>query len=382
MQPVKIGIVGCGTISGIYLKNLVSSSRSKSSPARTSSSSRARARAEEFGVPKACTVDGLLADPEIEIVINLTIPAAHGEVALAALEAGKSVYNEKPLAITRDEARQLLERRRRERPCASAARPTPSWAAAYRRCRKLIDDGAIGEPGRGHRLHASHGPESWHPDPDFYYQLGGGPMFDMGPYYLTALVSLIGPGAAGHRLGPDHLPRAHDHQRAEARQTITVDTPTHVAGRARLRQRRVGTIVTSFDVWEPTLPRIEIYGTEGTLSRARPQHLRRPGAPPPGRRCRVERRAADARLHREQPRPRRGRHGARAAPGPAHRASGELAYHVLDIMHAFHDASAERPRHPGEHLSTTGRSPTRAPSRTARRVTLVGAEGGFLCVSP
>ena len=132
-------------------------------------------------MPKACSVAELLADPAIEIVLNLTIPNAHAEIALAALEAGKSVYNEKPLASSREDGQQIL--------ALAAAKglrvvcaPDTFLGGGIQTCRKLIDDGAIGQPVAAVAFMMNHGPEHWHPDPDFYYQVGAGPMFDRGPY--------------------------------------------------------------------------------------------------------------------------------------------------------------------------------------------------------
>ena len=191
-KPVKVGIVGCGTISGIYLKNGAIFDTIEVVACADIDMDRAKARAEEYGVPKACTVEELLADPEVEIVVNLTIPKAHAKRRWAAIEAGKSVYNEKPLAVEREEGRALLEMARAKGVLIGGA-PDTFLGGGLQTCRKLIDDGWIGEPVAANAFMMSHGHESWHPDPDFYYQPGGGPMFDMGPYYLTALVALIGP---------------------------------------------------------------------------------------------------------------------------------------------------------------------------------------------
>src|SRR3954453_6454704 len=148
---------------------------------------RAQARAAEYGVPRACSVPELLADPEIEIVLNLTIPNAHAEIGLAALQAGKSVYNEKPLAISRADGQRMLALAA-ERGVRVGCAPDTFLGGGIQTCRKLIDDGAIGTPVAALAFMMNHGPEGWHPDPDFYYQVGAGPMFDMGPYYLTALI--------------------------------------------------------------------------------------------------------------------------------------------------------------------------------------------------
>ena len=191
-QTTNVGIVGCGNISGIYLEagkkwdilNIVACA--------DIDLPRAQAQAAKYGIPKACGVAELLADPSIAIVINLTVPAAHAEVALAALAAGKSVYNEKPLALDREQAKQMLDLAR-EQGLRVGCAPDTFLGGGLQTCRKLIDDGVIGEPIGASAFMMSHGPEGWHPNPEFFYQPGAGPMFDMGPYYLTALTTLLGP---------------------------------------------------------------------------------------------------------------------------------------------------------------------------------------------
>jgi predicted dehydrogenase len=192
MEPVRVGLVGCGYISGIYLENsrLL---RSFDVVACTDLiTERAEARAEEYGVPRVLSPDELYGDPDIEIVLNLTTPDAHSEVARKAVEAGKSVYNEKPLAVELEDGRRLLEAAEEAGVLIGGA-PDTFMGGGIQTCRKLIDDGAIGEPIASVAFMVCHGHESWHPDPEFYYRRGGGPMLDMGPYYLTALVNLVGP---------------------------------------------------------------------------------------------------------------------------------------------------------------------------------------------
>jgi predicted dehydrogenase len=308
---------------------------------------RARARAAEFGVPRACRVEELLAEPEIEIVVNLTIPRAHGEVALAALEAGKCVYNEKPLAVSRAEGRRLVETAR-QRGLVVGCAPDTFLGAGLQTCRKIIDDGQIGEPVAATAFMMSHGHESWHPDPAFYYQPGGGPMFDMGPYYLTALVSLIGPvrrvTGATRITFPERTITSQPHDG----ETITVNTATHVTGLMDFANGAIGTIITTFDVWAASLPRMEIYGTQGSLSVPDPNGF---GGP-----ARVQR-LGELGAWREVPLTHdyldnRGIGVADMAyalrTGRSPRASGEMAYHVLDIMQAFEDASRE-----GRHIELT-----------------------------
>jgi predicted dehydrogenase len=280
----------------------------------------------------------MLADPEIDIVLNLTIPNAHAEVALQALDAGKSVYNEKPLAIKREDGLKMLEIARAKKLLVGGA-PDTFLGGGLQTCRKLIDDGWIGQPVAATAFMLCHGHEGWHPAPEFYYQVGGGPMFDMGPYYLTALVSLMGPVSRVTGSARVTFPERTITSQPLYGKKVTVEVPTHVAGILDFASGAIATIVTSFDVWSAEVPRIEIYGTAGSLSVPDPNsfggpvRVRRAGANEwseiplthgyavNSRSLGVADMAYALRTHR-----------------PA-RASGELTYHVLDIMHAIHDAS-------------------------------------------
>ena len=339
MTPVKVGLIGCGTISATYLKVAKQFPVLEIVACADALPERAEARAAEFGVPRALGVDELIADPEIEIVLNLTIPKAHGEVGLRAVEAGKSVYNEKPLAVTREEGRQLVERAKAKGVRVGAA-PDTFLGGGIQTCLELLDSGAIGQPVAAVAFMAGHGHESWHPDPAFYYQAGGGPMFDMGPYYLTALIALLGPmrratGSARVSFSERTITSKPKHG-----EKIAVEVPTHVAGVIDFAQGAVGALITSFDVWGHNLPRIEIYGSEGSLSVPDPNTF---GGP-------VLVKGAADKEWREVPVTRPHTDNSRSLgladmaeglrSGRAHRASGELAYHVLEAMHAFHDASA------------------------------------------
>jgi predicted dehydrogenase len=339
-QPVNVGIVGCGNISGIYLKNGAVFEDIAIAAVADIDMDRARARAAEYGVPRACSVDELLADPQIDIVINLTIPAAHAEVALAALEAGKSVYNEKPLAVTRDDGRRLLDLARARGLLVGGA-PDTFLGAGLQTCRALIDAGAIGEPVAASAFMLSPGHESWHPSPEFYYQRGGGPMFDMGPYYLTALVALLGPARRVTGSARVTRPERVITSQPKHGQRITVEVPTHVAGVIDFAAGPVATLVTSFDVHASSPPPIEIYGSAGSMIVPDPNGF---GGPVLLRRA-GEREWSEVEVTRPFAANSRGLGVADMAralrSGRPQRASGELAYHVLDLMHAFHDASAE-----------------------------------------
>lgn len=340
----KVGIIGCGNISGIYLENGKVFDAIDIVAVADIDMDRAIARAAEYGVPRACTVEELLADPEIEIVINLTIPAAHAEVAMQVISAGKSVYTEKPLSVTRTDGQKLLAMAK-EKGVRVGCAPDTFLGGGIQTCRKLIDDGWIGRPVAAVAFMPSHGPESWHPNPGFFYQVGGGPMFDMGPYYLTTLVNLIGPvkrvtGSAQISFAERTVTNQYNYG-----DKIPVDTATHIAGVLDFEGGAVGTIITSFDMWAANLPRIEIYGSEGSLSVPDPNTF---GGPVKLRRAGASE-WSDVPLSHGFTKNSRGLGVADMATairtGRAHRASGELAYHVLDLMHAFHDASRE-----GKHI--------------------------------
>ncbi len=188
---MRVGVIGCGNIAGTYMRNAALFEGVALTACADAVPEAAARRAAEFGV-RAMTADALLSDPEIDLVLNLTIPAAHFDVTMAALAAGKHVFTEKPLAATAEAGRRIVaEARSRGRLVGSA--PDTFLGAAGRRARHLIDAGAIGRPVTGTAFMLGRGMEHWHPNPQFYYQPGGGPVLDMGPYYLTMLVNLLGP---------------------------------------------------------------------------------------------------------------------------------------------------------------------------------------------
>jgi predicted dehydrogenase len=340
MYPTKVGIIGCGNISGAYLEAGRTFDILDIVACADIIHDRALAKAAEYRIAKACNVEELLADPEIEIVVNLTTPQAHAEVGLAALEAGKSVHNEKPLAIIREDGRRLLGAAR-DRGLLIGCAPDTFLGGGLQTCRKLIDDGWIGEPVAATASMVCHGHENWHPDPEFYYQLGGGPMFDMGPYYLTALIHLMGPVRRVTGSARITFPERTITSQPKYGTRIKVDVPTHVAGVMDFANGAVGTIITSFDVWAAQLPRIEVYGTEGSLAVPDPNGF---GGPVLVQRA-GESEWSTVPLTHGYTKQSRGIGVADMAyalrSGRPHRANGDLAYHVLDIMHAFHQASQE-----------------------------------------
>jgi predicted dehydrogenase len=360
MEKIKVGIIGCGNISGIYFKMMreVYNNVLEVAACADLDMERAKAKAAENSGVKAMKVRKLLADPEIKIVVNLTIPKAHYSVDLKALKAGKHVYGEKPLTITRLQGKRLLELAKSKNLLVGNA-PDTFLGGGIQTCRKLIDDGAIGEPVAATAFMMCRGHESWHPDPEFYYEVGGGPMFDMGPYYLTALVNLLGPvkrvtGSARISFPPRTITSAKKNGKV-----VPVEVPTHVAGVMDFANGAVGTIITSFDIVSHTLPCIQVHGSKGSLEVPDPNGF--------GGTVRI-RKLGEAQWS-EVPLTHvadinRGTGVADLAysilrPGRPHRASGELAFHVLDIMHAFHDASSK-----GKHValkSTCARPPAIPP---------------------
>lgn len=354
MTRTKIGIIGCGNISGIYLKSDKTFNNLEIVACADLDIARAQAKAAEYNI-KAYTVEQLLADPEIEIVVNLTIPAAHADVSTQVLKAGKNAYHEKPFALNRDDGRKLLE-------TANAANlrigcaPDTFLGGGLQTCRKLIDDGVIGEPVAATAFMMSHGHETWHPDPAFYYKAGGGPMFDMGPYYLTALVSIIGPVKRVTGSTRITFPERTVTSKPKYGEKIKVEVPTHVTGLLEFANGAIGTIIQTFDVWSANLPRLEIYGTEGSLSLPDPNTF---GGP-----VRVRRMGESewqdvplTHIYSENSRGLGVADMAAAIQGQRpHRASGALANHVLDIMQAFHDAANE-----GKHIELTSTCERPAP---------------------
>lgn len=342
MKRTKIGLIGCGNISSVYLKNLTQIFKSIDVTACADLDiTRAKATAEEFSIPKYYTTEELLADPEIEIVVNLTIPKAHADICIAALEAGKHVYVEKPLAVTIKDGQKILKKAE-EKGLMVGCSPDTFLGAGLQTCIKLIEDGWIGKPIAATAFMTCHGPEDWHPNPNFFYQIGGGPLLDMGPYYLTALVSMLGPvkSVAGS-VGISFENRMIGNPEGRYGEKIKVEIPTHATGILNFQCGAIGTLVTSFDIWESQLPRIEIYGSEGTLSVPDPNIFDGP----------VQIYRQEEKQWREIPLlhnytdNKRGIGLADMAQalvsGRKHRASGQLAYHVLEIMDAIGQSSKE-----------------------------------------
>ena len=263
---MKIGMVGVGNISGIYLKNFKETFKNIELVAVCDL---VRERAEkaqaEYGIPKLYdTMHELFADPEIDIVLNLTRPYQHYEVSRAALLAGKHVYSEKPLGADFDEGTALVKLAE-EKGLWIGGAPDTFLGAGLQTCRKHIDSGLIGKVIGGRCVMASHGMESWHPDPDFFFQRGGGPLLDMGPYYVTALLNLIGAVEKVYAVSRTTFPERMITSEPHNGEIIKVTVPTHYECILTFKSGAVVSLLTSFDLYKTNQKNIQIYGTKGNL---------------------------------------------------------------------------------------------------------------------
>ncbi len=336
---LRVGIIGCGNISDIYFKNITGLfGQLEITGCSDLDRSRAEAKRDGYGVPVYQTEE-LLERDDIDIILNLTTPPHHAGINLQVLERGKHVYCEKPFALNRKDAASVLKLAEQSGLRTGCA-PDTFLGAGLQTCRKLIDEGMIGTPHSAYAFMVCPGHERWHPGPEFYYQPGGGPMLDMGPYYLTALVSLLGPVSSVYgRTG-----KAFDQRVCTAEATrgrvINVNTWTDYKGLMEFRCGATGLMVMSFDVFGSEVPRIEIHGTEGSLLVPDPNTF---GGPVKLFR-RGEREAMEIPLYiSPYAMNSRGIGLADMASGilenRPHRASGELASHVLDVMLAFEDSA-------------------------------------------
>lgn len=262
---MRIGIIGCGNISGAYIKFGKLFDILELAAFADIDMDRARQRAAEAGgEAKAMSVDQLLDDDSIEIVVNLTIPQAHGEIALRTIAAGKHAYCEKPLALNRDEGRRVLAAARQKGVRVGCA-PDTFLGAGQQTARQLVDDGRIGRVVAGTAFMLCAGHEGWHPSPEFYYKAGGGPMFDMGPYYITALINLLGPIRSVSGFACITRPQRIIRSEPLKGTVIDVETPDHVAGTLLFESGAVVNIATSFAVPCGAHPPITLFGSKGTI---------------------------------------------------------------------------------------------------------------------
>lgn len=349
---MRVGVIGCGHVSSQYFEGLSRCGDLVETVACADADRQCALRqAESHAVGRVLSPDELLADPDVDLVVNLTPPLAHYEISAAAIANGKHVYSEKPLAGSLAEAAQLVDAARAAGVRLGCA-PDTFMGGGLQTARKLIDDGWIGRPLSAIACVSEPGYEHFHPNVDFFYGPGGGPILDIGPYYVTALVNIFGPARRVSGCARATFPERTIRAGERAGQKIAVRTPTHVTGAIEFVSGAVATVLASWDIWSTTLPYLQVYGSTGSLSLPNPdefggesllriadeQELRQP-PPPPG-------------TLRWSPIPLRhpeafGR-GAGVADiargltdGSAHRASGELALHVLEVLLAFERSSEE-----------------------------------------
>jgi len=259
-------MVGVGAISGIYLENITKTFKEIQLLAVCDLvRERAENAQKNYNVPKIYdTMHEMFADPEIDIILNLTRPYEHYGVTKAALEASKHVYAEKPLGASLAEGRELVALAESKGLMLGGA-PDTFMGAGIQTCRKLIDGGIIGDPIGAAMFMICRGHESWHPDPEFYYKFGGGPMFDMGPYYLTALVNMLGSVKSVTGSVKKSFPTRLITSQPFVGTVVDVDVPTYITGIMQMDNNVTATIFTTFDVAYPGQARFEIYGSEGTM---------------------------------------------------------------------------------------------------------------------
>ncbi|WP_374007960.1 Gfo/Idh/MocA family protein [Leifsonia sp. LS-T14] len=337
--PLNIGVIGVGMISRQYFEHLPLLPNLRLVAVADLDLDRAASVAAEQGV-EGMSVDALLAHPGVDAVLNLTIPQAHADIALRALDAGKHVYGEKPLALTTAEAAPILERAQAGGLRVGSA-PDTVLGTGIQTARALLDEGRIGTPVGASVAWSAPGHELWHAAPAFYYQPGGGPLFDMGPYYLTSLVTFFGPVV---RVSGATSRSSRERTVATgplAGTPVPVDVDTHVTAILEHASGVISTVTVSFEVWATRAPKFEVYGTGGTVAVPDPNMFSDS----------VELATAADREFREVPMT-AGYEGAGRGFGLAdmaraietgrpHRASGELAFHVLEIMEAVTRAGAE-----------------------------------------
>lgn len=339
-DPVKVGIIGCGNIAPIYLKNGQRFHMLDVVACCDLDTQQAKKRAEEYSLTKVCTLDEMLADPDIEVILNLTPPSTHADIALRALEAGKSIYNEKPLAIEVEDGRNIVETARKKGLFVGCA-PDTFLGAGHQTVRKLLEEGKIGDPIGATACMMSHGMEHWHPNPEFFYQHGGGPLFDVGVYYMTALVHLLGPVRRVAGSARISFPERTISSEPLKGTSFKVNTPTHISGVMDFESGAIATVLTSFDVWGHHHPALEIYGTLGTISVPNPNTFGGPVSVKIGEQGEWE----DIPLTHPYSDNSRGIGLADMAyamrNGRGYRATGDLALHVLEVMAAFSKSSQE-----------------------------------------
>ncbi len=352
MDPIRIGIIGTGVISDAYLKGAARSSYVSVKSVADMRPEAAQAKAAEYGVA-AVTPEALLADPDISIVINLTVPLAHAAVNGAIIAAGKHVYTEKPFCATYEEAAQVLAAAK-ARGVRVGGAPDTFLGASHQACRRAIDAGRIGTVFGGAASVLSHGMEHWHPNPDFFFIRGGGPILDLGPYYVTDLVHLLGPVTrVAAETAIVNAERTITSQ-PRAGEKLKVEIETTATALLRFASGACVTLSASWDVWRHRRLPFELYGQDGSLLVPDPNWF---GGAPEISEQGADWAPVDISAHAFGVPNRTTRTGAQVADyriiglldmaaaiqqGRPHRASGELTTHVLEVLEAIGVAGREK----------------------------------------
>lgn len=263
-KSFRVGLIGTGRISNIYLENCGKFDGLKIVACGSLNMDESRAKAEQFGVPTVAEPEQILADPDIDAILNLTIPSAHAAVSLAALDAGKHVYSEKPFVTDLSDGHRILDLARSKGLCVGNA-PDTFFGGRWQTVRKLLDQNVIGAPTGIAAFVPTHGVERHHPNPDFYYAKGGGPLLDLGPYYLAAMVFCLGPIARVAGMARKTFPERMIENGPRHGQMMPVEVDTHCLSLIEFESGVLGQMMVSFDIWESETPRLEIYGTDGTI---------------------------------------------------------------------------------------------------------------------
>ncbi|WFE76845.1 Gfo/Idh/MocA family protein [Roseinatronobacter sp. S2] len=262
-KTLGIGVLGCGNISAAYMRLAPLFRGIEMRACADLNADAAKARAEEFGL-RAETVDGLLGADDIDIIVNLTVPAAHFDVSMQILDAGKHVYSEKPFVLSLEEG-QKLAAKAAEKDLRVGSAPDTFMGGAHQLARHLVDSGRVGKVSSGTCFVQSPGMEMWHPNPDFFFKPGGGPILDLGPYYISNLVQLLGPVKRVTAMSMSAQAERTITSQPRHGEKITVETPTTIHAILQFQSGAQVTYCASWDVWQHCHAPMELYGADGTL---------------------------------------------------------------------------------------------------------------------
>ncbi|MGB0607044.1 MAG: Gfo/Idh/MocA family protein [Paracoccaceae bacterium] len=263
-KPFRIGLIGTGRISDIYIQNCSKFDELEIVSCGSLDAEESKKKAQVYGIPTVQSPEEILADPNVDCILNLTIPASHAAVTLQALEAGKHVYSEKPIATDILDCRRILNLARSKNLKVGNA-PDTFFGGRWQTVRKLLDQQVIGKPTGVMAFAGTHGVERHHPNPDFYYQTGGGPLLDLGPYYLTAMVFLLGPILKVSGMARKTFDQRMIENGNRYGEKIDVEVDTHSLSMLEFQNGTIGSMTLSFDIWDSETPRFEIYGEDGTI---------------------------------------------------------------------------------------------------------------------